>query len=140
MADLWIPQEHGFRRQMDPEGPLQAAGAEGISIFGYREATRLEVASGKIPMSVTVVDSVNRKPSPNSSELTEDLSPSPPAEFEAAVIRPGSSRNPGFAAGADLKVSSGPMLKRCCADRQIKRWILLLPIGEVAGVLYNRLA
>jgi uncharacterized protein (TIGR03435 family) len=77
-----------FDFRWTPKGPLQAAGADGVSIFDALEKQLgLKLQAEKIPMPVIVVDSVNHTPSPNSSEITAKLSPSPSAEFEVAVIR-----------------------------------------------------
>jgi hypothetical protein len=84
-----------FDFRWTPKGPLQAAGAEGVSIFDALEKQLgLKLEAEKIPMPVIVVDSVNQKPSPNSSEITTKPSPSRSAEFEVAVIRPSLSDAP----------------------------------------------
>jgi uncharacterized protein (TIGR03435 family) len=62
----------------------------------------LKLEPEKIPLPVVVVETVNRKPTPNSPGITERL-PSPPSEFEVAVVKPSA---PG-AIGPRLEIRPG---------------------------------
>lgn len=77
-----------FDFRWTPRGPLQAAGADGLSIFDAVEKLGLKLQPQKVPMPVIVVDGVKEQPTPNSPEITAKLSLSPGVEFEVAAIRP----------------------------------------------------
>ena len=68
---------------------LPYAGAEGVTLFdAVDRQLGLKLATGRVPMPVLVVDRVNQKPTPNSSEVATLLPPPPPPEFEVASVRP----------------------------------------------------
>ena len=68
---------------------LGQAGADGISIFdAVDKQLGLKLEAQKVPTPVLIVDSVNQKPTDNPPGVTQSLPPSPPAEFEVAVIKP----------------------------------------------------
>jgi uncharacterized protein (TIGR03435 family) len=68
---------------------LGQAGADGISIFdAVDKQLGLKLEAQKVPSPVLIVDSVNQKPTDNPPGVTQSLPPSPPAEFEVAVIKP----------------------------------------------------
>lgn len=68
---------------------LAQAGADGITIFdALDKQLGLKLEPQRIPATVLVVDSVNEKPIANPPEVTRDLPPPPPAEFEVAVVKP----------------------------------------------------
>jgi uncharacterized protein (TIGR03435 family) len=78
-----------FEFRWSPRNLLATAGADGISIFDAMDKQLgLKLAAQKTPMEVIVVDSVNQKPTDNPPEVTGNLPPPPPAEFEVAVIKP----------------------------------------------------
>ncbi len=73
--------------------PVRIAGAavgsvETITLFeAIDKQLGLKLESTKVPMPVMVVDSVNRKTSPNPSDVEKSL-PAPATEFEVAEIKP----------------------------------------------------
>jgi uncharacterized protein (TIGR03435 family) len=78
-----------FDLQWTPRGLLAQAGDQGISIFdAVDKQLGLKLDLEKTPQPVIVVDSVNETPTPNPPEVAKVLPPSPPAEFEVAVIKP----------------------------------------------------
>ncbi len=83
-------RELGFRRLSGVRGIwLGIAGADGITIFDAMDKQLgLKLEAQKAPTAVIVVDSVNEKPTDNSPEVAASLPPTPPAEFEVAVIKP----------------------------------------------------
>jgi uncharacterized protein (TIGR03435 family) len=77
-----------FDFKWTPRGPLQSAGADGLSLFDAMERQLgLKLQPQKLPMPVIVVDNVNRKPAENPRGV-ENILPPPPPEFEVASIRP----------------------------------------------------
>jgi uncharacterized protein (TIGR03435 family) len=70
-------------------GPLVAN--DGVERIAFGDALEkqlgLKLDKRDVPMSVTVIDSVNETPTPNAADLTLNL-PSLPTEFEVAVIKP----------------------------------------------------
>ena len=70
-------------------GQLGQAGADGISIFdAVDKQLGLKLEAQKIPSPVLIDDSVNQKPTDNPPGVAQSLPPTPPAEFEVAVIKP----------------------------------------------------
>ncbi len=68
---------------------LGQAGAGGISIFdAVDKQLGLKLEAQKVPSPVLIVDSVNQKPTDNPPGATQNLPPTPPAEFEVAVVKP----------------------------------------------------
>jgi uncharacterized protein (TIGR03435 family) len=75
---------------------LAQAGADGISIFDALEKQLgLKLELKDMPASALVVDSVERKPTPNSPEVAKVLPAPPPPEFEVATIKPTSPDQQG---------------------------------------------
>ena len=67
----------------------QAGAGAGISIFdAVDKQLGLKLEAQRAPSPVLVVDSVNQKPTDNAPGMTQSLPPTPPAEFEVAVIKP----------------------------------------------------
>jgi len=78
-----------FEFKWSPRNLVATAGADGISIFDAMDKQLgLKLEAQKAPTAVIVVDSVNQKPTDNPPEVTASLPPTPPAEFEVAVIKP----------------------------------------------------
>ena len=70
-------------------GLLGQAGVDSISIFdAVDKQLGLKLEAQKVPSPVLIVDSVNQKPTENPPGVTQSLPPTPPAEFEVAVIKP----------------------------------------------------
>jgi len=66
--------------------------ADAVTIFDAFEKLGLKLEMSKIPTPVVVVESVNEKPTANSSEVAEKLPA--PLEFEVASIKPDEPNNP----------------------------------------------
>jgi uncharacterized protein (TIGR03435 family) len=80
---------YDFKLTWTPRGQLVRAGADGISIFiAVEKQLGLKLTLETAPRPVTVVDSVDQRPTPNSPDLAKLLPPPPPAVFEVAVIKP----------------------------------------------------
>jgi len=78
-----------FDIKWTPRGALAQAGADGISIFdAVDKQLGLKLDPQKVDSPVIAVDSVNEKPTDNPPGVTASLPPTPPAEFEVAVIKP----------------------------------------------------
>jgi uncharacterized protein (TIGR03435 family) len=81
---------YDFDLKWTGRGQLQAAGAEGISIFdAVDRQLGLKLELGKVPTPVIIVESVNEKPTDNAPDLSNLLPNSaPPTEFEVAAVKP----------------------------------------------------
>jgi uncharacterized protein (TIGR03435 family) len=78
-----------FELKWTNRGQLTQAGADAITIFdAIDKQLGLKLVPQKVPTPVLIVDRVNEKPTDNSPEVSRDLPPPPPAEFEVAVIKP----------------------------------------------------
>lgn len=89
-----------------PFQALARAGAEAITIPQFLERDLgLKLEPGKAPMPVTVVDSVNKTPSPNPSGASASIPLPPVMEFDAATIK--------------LSQADGPPRLRCCQGGRI---------------------
>ncbi len=78
-----------FDLQWTDKRNLSDAGAEAVTLFdAVDRQLGLKLVTGRVPMPVLVVDRVNQKPTPNSSEVATLLPPPPPPEFEVASVRP----------------------------------------------------
>jgi uncharacterized protein (TIGR03435 family) len=75
---------------------LALAGSEAISLFDALEKQLgLKLELKESPTSALVVDSVERKPTPNSPDVATVLPPRAPPEFEVASIKPTSPDQQG---------------------------------------------
>jgi uncharacterized protein (TIGR03435 family) len=96
-----------FDLKWTSKGPL-AAGRGGISLFeAVDRELGLRLQSQKIPMAVIVVESVNQKPSENPPGAGALLSPSSPAEFEVASIKPSRDDTPPPPPAAARQIQPG---------------------------------
>ena len=78
-----------FDIKWTPRQLLQKAGPDGISIFdAVDKELGLKLDRQTAPRPVLIVDSVNQKPTPNAPGLEKILPPSPPPQFDVAVIKP----------------------------------------------------
>ena len=78
-------------------GQLARAGADGISIFDAVDkqlGLKLELLTA--PRPVWVVDSVNKIPTPNDSNIEKKLPPLPAPQFDVAVIKPSNPDTTGI--------------------------------------------
>jgi uncharacterized protein (TIGR03435 family) len=79
---------YDFDIEWTGRGALSLKGADGISIFdAVDKQLGLKVELKNIPMPALVIQSVNRKPTPNASNLSTALNLAE-ARFEAATIKP----------------------------------------------------
>ena len=80
---------YDFELKWTGRGQLAQAGDNGITIFdAVDNQLGLKLELKKTPMPVLFVDSVNEKPTENAPEVAKILPPSPPSEFDVAVIKP----------------------------------------------------
>ncbi|HEX3569291.1 MAG TPA: TIGR03435 family protein [Acidobacteriaceae bacterium] len=97
---------YDFKLTWTGRGQLVRAGADGISLFdAVDKQLGLKLAQRVAPRPVTLVDSVDQKPTPNTPNLATLLPPLPPAAFEVAVIRPsapGSTQANGRVSGGNV--------------------------------------
>ena len=78
-----------FEITWTPRQVLTLAGADGVTIFdAVDKQLGLKLESQKVSIPVLMVDSVERKPTPNSPSVSANLPPPPPTEFEVAEIKP----------------------------------------------------
>jgi uncharacterized protein (TIGR03435 family) len=85
-----------FEFSFTPRQLLAQAGSDGISLFDALEKQLgLKLELKDMPTSALVVDTVERKPSPNSPDVAKVLPPPPPPEFEVASIKPTSPDQQG---------------------------------------------
>jgi len=79
---------YDFEIEWTGRGVLSAKGADGISIFdAIDKQLGLKAELKNIPMPALVIQSVNRKPSPNPATISSALNLAE-ARFEAATIKP----------------------------------------------------
>jgi len=79
---------YDFDIEWTGRGVLAAKGADGISVFdAVDKQLGLKVELKNIPMPALVIQSVNRKPTPNPSNISAALNLAE-ARFEAATIKP----------------------------------------------------
>jgi uncharacterized protein (TIGR03435 family) len=85
-----------FEFSFTPRPLLAQAGSEGITLFDAMEKQLgLKLELKDMPTSALVVDSVERRPTPNSPDVANVLPPPPPPEFEVASIKPTSPDQQG---------------------------------------------
>lgn len=102
-----------FDLEWTARGALAAKGADGISVFNAVEKQLgLKAELQNVPMPSLVIESVNRKPTPNSPEVATSLSMAA-ARFEAASIKPHdpSKPGPGGGGGAYLLYRGGSQME-----------------------------
>jgi uncharacterized protein (TIGR03435 family) len=78
-----------FELKWMPKSLLQQAGADAISIFDAVDkqlGLKLELQTS--PQKVWLVDSADRKPTPNAADIAKILPPAPPPVFEVAIVKP----------------------------------------------------
>ena len=77
-----------FDIRWNPKQMLAKAGPDGISIFDAVAKLGLKLETETAPRPVLIVDSVNQRPTANAPDLAKILPPSPPPQFDVAVIKP----------------------------------------------------
>ena len=84
---------YDFNLEWTGRGALAAKGADGISVFdAVEKQLGLKLELKDVPMPALVIESVNRKPTPNEPGAERVLALAP-ARFEAASIKPASPDN-----------------------------------------------
>ena len=77
-----------FDISFTPFQALQRAGSDGITLFAMVEQQLgLKLEQGRVPTPVTVVDSVNQRPSANPSGVSATIPSPPPMEFDVAQVK-----------------------------------------------------
>jgi len=77
-----------FDVRFTPFQALQRAGSDGITMFAFIEQQLgLKLEQGRVPTPVTVVDSVNQRPTANPSGVSATIPSPPPMEFDVAEIK-----------------------------------------------------
>jgi uncharacterized protein (TIGR03435 family) len=85
-----------FDLEWTPRIALAAKGSDGISIFdAVEKQLGLKLELQNVPLPSLAISSVNRKPSPNPSNLATALA-LPQARFEVAVVKPADPNAPPF--------------------------------------------
>jgi uncharacterized protein (TIGR03435 family) len=100
-----------FDIKWTPRQALQKAGADGISIFdAVDRELGLKLERQTTPRPVLMVDSVNQKPTANPPGLEKSL-PSPPPQFDVAVIKPSKpdAQFRGRISGGQVDVVGAPL-------------------------------
>jgi uncharacterized protein (TIGR03435 family) len=86
---------------------------DGLTIFdAVKKQLGLSLELENYPTPVTVVDSASEKPTPNAPGIDKELPPSPPAEFDVAVIKPSSPDSNGIQGrinGGQVNLTGAPM-------------------------------
>jgi len=101
-----------FEFKWSPRNLVGIAGADGITIFDAMDKQLgLKLEAQKAPTAVIVVDGVNEKPTDNPPEVAASLPPTPPAEFEVAVIKPSppDAKPGGNIAGGQVSLQATPL-------------------------------
>ena len=84
-----LKEAYDFTITWTPRGLLGVAGTEGISIFdAVDKQLGLKLALETAPRPVLIVDSANKAPTANPSDIAQRLPALPPAQFEVATIKP----------------------------------------------------
>jgi len=99
-----------FDLEWTARGALSAKGADGISVFAAVEKQLgLKAELQNVPMPSLVIESANRKPTPNSPEVSTSLAMAA-ARFEAASIKPHDPSKPS-PGGAYLLYRGGSQME-----------------------------
>lgn len=90
-------------------GGLAMAGADGVSFFdALQSQAGLKLVLETAPRTVTIVDGVDRIPTPNAAGVEKLLPPLPPAQFEVATVKPSKpdERGQGNVRGGQMDLHS----------------------------------
>ena len=89
---------YDFELKWHSKPVFEQVGADGISLFDALEKQLgLKLTLETSPQHVWLVDTVNRKPTPNAADVDQKLPPPPPAVFEVATIKPSPPDERSFA-------------------------------------------
>ncbi len=119
-------------------GQLQAAGADGISIFdAVDKQLGLKLDLQKQPMPAIIISSVNEKPTDNLPGIAEALAPSPRVEFEAADIKPSAPDSPQQ--GVGVRYQNGGRITAVGALKDLIGIALQIPPNLTSDLLVGLL-
>jgi len=101
-----------FELKWMPKSLLQRAGADAISIYDAVDkqlGLKLELQTS--PQKVWLIDSTDRKPTPNAPDIAKILPPLPPPVFDVAVVKPSAPDTQGNARinGGQVNVQGLPL-------------------------------
>lgn len=86
---------------------------DGLTIFdAVKKQLGLNLQLEQYPTPVVVVDTANERPTPNAPGIDKALPPSPPAEFDVAVIKPSAPDTRGIQGrinGGQVNLTGAPM-------------------------------
>jgi uncharacterized protein (TIGR03435 family) len=116
--------------QWSPRIALRASppAADAITIFDAFEKLGLKLEMSKVPTPVVIVESVNEKPTPNSSEVTEK--PPAPLEFEVASIKPDEPNNPNCSS-VSIQPGGRVRINMTLKWLIVEAWGALIPPGRI---------
>jgi uncharacterized protein (TIGR03435 family) len=121
-----------FELEWTPRGALAAKGAEGISVFdAVEKQLGLKVELQNTPMPATVIESVDRKPTPNPDGIATRLAVAE-ARFEAATIKPA---DPSARPFMGLLYTGGSQMRAGGTLRQLIAMSLQIPPNVAADVV-----
>ena len=123
-----------FELEWTPRGALAAKGAEGISVFdAVEKQLGLKVELQNTPMPATVIESVNRKPTPNPDGIATKLAVAE-ARFEAASIKP---VDPSARPFRGLLYTGGSQMRAGGTLREMIAMALQVPPNVAADVVFG---
>jgi len=121
-----------FELEWTPRAALAAKGAQGISVFdAVEKQLGLKVELQNTPMPATVIESVNRRPTPNPDGIATALAVAE-ARFEAATIKPADPSGPPM---VGLLYTGGSQMKAGGTLRQLLALALQIPPNVAADVV-----
>ena len=121
-----------FELEWTARGALAAKGADGISVFdAVEKQLGLKVELQNTPMPAMVIESVNRKPTPNPDGIATTLAVAE-ARFEAATIKPA---DPSGRPMVGLLYTGGSQMRAGGTLRQLIAMALQIPPNVAADVV-----
>ena len=121
-----------FELEWTPRGALAAKGAAGISVFdAVEKQLGLKAELQNTPMPALVIESVDRKPTPNPDGIATTLAVAE-ARFEAATIKPA---DPAGRPMVGLLYTGGSQMKAGGTLRQLIAMALQIPPNVAADVV-----
>lgn len=121
-----------FELEWTPRGALAAKGAEGISVFqAVEKQLGLKVDLQNTPLPAKVIESVNRRPTPNPDGIATTLAVAE-ARFEAASIK---TADPSGRPFMGLLYTGGSQMRAGGTLRQLIAMSLQIPPNVAADVV-----
>ena len=103
---------YDFQPKWHAKPAYDQLGADGISIFDALDKQMgLKLALETSPQHVWLVDTANRKPTPNATDIAQKLPPLPQPVFDVATVKPSAPDERGFAriSGGQINVQAVPL-------------------------------